>query len=402
MADDDDDGLTERQHFGTILRAYDNYRKWALQKIARLEHDYRRLSEQHWRLLKLSDKLAAMRAAVEQNANIIAHLVQPHRNYVGWEDDPTFVPVDDDYGGTRFVPAASAGYVDDGDMEKVQSTLKQFVREWGEEGEAERSQAHGPLLEALQAGLPLTQGTEARVLLPGAGLGRLAWEVAQLGYTAQGCEFSYFMLLASNFIMNTLQEDSVTVHPWVLQTCNTRSTTEQVRPAVVPSPAAPSSIGAERNLSMCAGDFLEVYRDQFYRWEAIITCFFIDTAKDVTRYLERISQMLVPGGLWINIGPLLWHWADMRNEVSVELTWEELRALILSYGFTIEREEWVRCGYTNNCASMYRMEYDSIFFVARTKSGGETESAALHQPTVDPLERHSRCDTSAGEKPNAR
>ena len=28
-----------------------------------------------------------------------------------------------------------------------------------------------------------------------------------------------------------------------------------------------------------------------------------------------------------------------------------LRALILDYGFVIEREEWRRCGYTHNAAS---------------------------------------------------
>ena len=379
MGDQDEGGGQERQHFGTILRAYDHYREWALKKVAKLEHDYGRLSEDHRKLLRLADKLAAMKTAIEQNASVIAQIVQPHRNYVGWDEDSTFVPVDDGRGGTQFVPAASTGYVSDGDMEKVQSTLKQFVREWGAEGELERSQAHDPIIEALQAGLPLTASAAPRVLLPGAGLGRLAWDVARLGYTAQGCEFSYFMLLASNFIMNRTQDSSVTVHPWVLQTCNTRSVTEQVRPATVPSPVAPDSIAVESNLSMCAGDFLEVYQDQFLRWEAIVTCFFIDTAKDVARYIERISQMLVPGGLWINIGPLLWHWADMHNEFSVELSWEELRALILSFGFVLEHEEWRRCGYTNNSASMHRMEYDCIFFVARSPPARPTEAAASEQ-----------------------
>ena len=42
----------------------------------------------------------------------------------------------------------------------------------------------------------------ARVLLPGAGLGRLALEIASKGYSAQGNEFSYQMLFASNFILN--------------------------------------------------------------------------------------------------------------------------------------------------------------------------------------------------------
>ena len=43
---------------------------------------------------------------------------------------------------------------------------------------------------------------EVSILVPGAGLGRLAFELARHGYMCQGNEFSMFMLLASNFILN--------------------------------------------------------------------------------------------------------------------------------------------------------------------------------------------------------
>ena len=44
--------------------------------------------------------------------------------------------------------------------------------------------------------------SDVSVLVPGAGLGRLAYEIARLGYVCQGNEFSLFMLFASNFILN--------------------------------------------------------------------------------------------------------------------------------------------------------------------------------------------------------
>ena len=44
--------------------------------------------------------------------------------------------------------------------------------------------------------------TEVNVLVPGAGLGRLCFEIANRGYTCQGNEVSLFMLFASNFILN--------------------------------------------------------------------------------------------------------------------------------------------------------------------------------------------------------
>lgn len=33
-----------------------------------------------------------------------------------------------------------------------------------------------------------------------------------------------------------------------------------------------------------------------------VTCFFLDTARNVVEYLETIYGLLKPGGLWINCG----------------------------------------------------------------------------------------------------
>lgn len=58
-------------------------------------------------------------------------------------------------------------------------------------------------MQALLSIVVLWDRTERpRVLLPGAGLGRLALEIAAKGYAVQGNEFSYQMLFASNFILN--------------------------------------------------------------------------------------------------------------------------------------------------------------------------------------------------------
>jgi carnosine N-methyltransferase len=266
----------------------------------------------------------------------------------------------------RGLARRSANYVPESDMEKLQSTLKQFVREWGAEGAAERDAAHVPALEALQRALPGGAARGDRVLLPGAGLGRLVWEVAKLGFRAQGSEFSYFMLLAANFVLNAGMRDlgSVEVHPWVLQTCNARSRADQMRGCTVPD-TPPWALPDRSNLSMVAGDFLEVYREQVSCWDCVLTLFFIDTAHNFCHYLTKIDELLVPGGAWVNLGPLLWHFSDTHAEVSVDLTWEEVRALIVDYGFVIEHESWHRCPYVRNVRSMYLMEYDCVCFVAR-------------------------------------
>ena len=58
------------------------------------------------------------------------------------------------------------------------------------------------------------------------------------------------------------------------------------------------------DMSMTAGDFLDVYGqgDADGTWDAVVTSFFIDTAKNIVEYIERIRALLRPGGVWINNG----------------------------------------------------------------------------------------------------
>jgi len=44
--------------------------------------------------------------------------------------------------------------------------------------------------------------SDIKILVPGAGLGRLAFDLVLKGYAVEGNEFSLFMLFASNFILN--------------------------------------------------------------------------------------------------------------------------------------------------------------------------------------------------------
>lgn len=70
------------------------------------------------------------------------------------------------------------------DMDKLRSTLKQFVRDWSTEGLPEREACYTPMKDALLEHFKdRTDEDKAklRVLVPGTGLGRLAFDVANLG-----------------------------------------------------------------------------------------------------------------------------------------------------------------------------------------------------------------------------
>ena len=118
-------------------------------------------------------------------------------------------------------------------MDKLQSALRQIVRDWSLEGllfvycyvincqshvvvalclgANERAQCYQPIIDAVLKHHP-KPSLEIKILVPGAGLGRLAWEFARLGYSCQGNEFSLHMLFMSNFILNRCANKVAFIH----------------------------------------------------------------------------------------------------------------------------------------------------------------------------------------------
>ncbi|VDK59924.1 unnamed protein product, partial [Cylicostephanus goldi] len=88
-------------------------------------------------------------------------------------------------------------------MGKVLSTLRQIVREWSLEGKSERDATFMPLVEVLRKKYPDRNMREAvKIMVPGSGLGRLAFDLAEEGFTVEGNEYSMIMLMTSSFLLN--------------------------------------------------------------------------------------------------------------------------------------------------------------------------------------------------------
>jgi carnosine N-methyltransferase len=93
-------------------------------------------------------------------------------------------------------------------------------------------------------------------------------------------------------------------------------------------------------------------------WDVFASCYFIDCATNILEFLRTIAYVLKPGGHWINFGPLLYHYSDVPREVSVDLTWAELRAAAPAFGFQLLREELEQpSAYTSDDKSMLRSHY---------------------------------------------
>nr|CAH7759405.1 unnamed protein product [Callosobruchus chinensis] len=108
-------------------------------------------------------------------------------------------------------------------LDKVQIVFKQLMRDWSSLGVAERKQCYGPILNEIFIHYPEEKCNrgEINILVPGAGLGRLAFEIASNGFSCQGNEFNLFMLIVSYFILNLCKKvDEHQIYPWIHQYSN--------------------------------------------------------------------------------------------------------------------------------------------------------------------------------------
>jgi carnosine N-methyltransferase len=62
--------------------------------------------------------------------------------------------------------------------------------------------------------------------------------------------------------------------------------------------------------------------------------------------LHVLCRVLRPGGYWLHMGPLLWHWADGSwEELSIELSLADVQQAALLMGFKLISQEFVDAAY---------------------------------------------------------
>ncbi|KAF9255445.1 N2227-domain-containing protein [Marasmius fiardii PR-910] len=401
----------EQRHFSNVITTFQKYASYSLAANNRRRKDIFTIPKSDQELLATlgyKEKLNAVDRAILANAEFLNQIiVDPEIFGHGVDDDEEDGDGGEEEGQNQSVGGAkhshshSHGHThehghdhsheaprkskkyrpNEGDMDKVRSTLKQFVRDWSEEGKEERETSYGPMKEALLAhfhDIPERERRNFRVLVPGAGLGRLAYDVASLGFACQGNEFSHYMLLSSFLILNkTTQAKCHTIYPYVHTFSNVQNRGTLLREIRIPD-VVPTLPGGS-NFSLVAGDFEEIYgsgqeldpngeEPQSGLWDAIMTCFFIDTAKNIVNYLRILHRILAPGGVWINMGPLLWHWENNNtNDPSIELDLEEVKDLARKIGFEIANEKTIDATYVTNSEGMLGYTYRAAFWTATKK-----------------------------------
>ncbi|KIV91567.1 hypothetical protein PV10_06091 [Exophiala mesophila] len=259
------------------------------------------------------------------------------------------------------------------DRGAVSQALKHLVRDWAPQGDNERNSAFPLILDTILEHFPSTlTRDQVQVLVPGAGLGRLAHEIAALGphLDVTANEFSMHVNLVYRYLENNKCCDGpFTIYPFLENWSHHRRRTEIERPITVPDTQVDSSA-----VTLIEGDFTAKFNDASQRFDAVVTLFFIDTARDMLQYLKCIRNVLRPGGLWINFGPLLFMSAPFMQLsleeiilVSQDLGFEFLETTPGAGELTLEgyRVWSYEAPYNFNSSALNKFAYHAQFWVAR-------------------------------------
>ncbi|GAB1207659.1 hypothetical protein APSETT445_006384 [Aspergillus pseudonomiae] len=368
------DASHPRQRLLTALHAFHRYKERNLAETKRWRDWYKKIPKRQRSIvestIKYTRKLNTVDHLFETNEKLAHEIVKHGMQFY----NITQTELD------KFIKENEKQGVNT-DKTSVSQAMKHFVRDWADEGYDERQDAFPCILGTL-ANMSRNLEQPLRVLLPGAGLGRLANEVNALsaatedhreglikaGFEVTMNEWSMYMNLAYRYLSSQSSANSKTFHPYIDWWSHQATTSDLQRSVSFPDTLASPSV------LLVEGDFTTVFAEETGKYDVIVTLFFIDTARNLVSYFENIHRLLRPGGQWINLGPLLYGSAPF-----LQLSLDEIVALSEHIGFTFQGTD-ASCGditipemtvrskevaYAQNGKGLSKNAYQAQFWVAR-------------------------------------
>ncbi|KAF8610356.1 N2227-domain-containing protein [Ceratobasidium sp. AG-I] len=320
------------------LRSFSRYLSIARGELSSKRKGVNSLRGRHARIadeIGYGDKLGCFGAAIDTNCKVTDAIAR-------------FGSLENEKRGSDLSRISTYGansWSDDGptDLARVVEALKHCVRDWSADGADERNRVFAPILEVLRQ-VPVSERMNTKVLVPGAGLGRLAWEIARMGFDVTANEVSSYMTLPLKMLLadaTTPTQNFHTVCPHYGWFSHTRSNSALFRstsfPDVLPRVGTDRSVvdfqdanttpnqesesfySPGGKFDLVESDFLSLSppnrdhqpdiptsydaflantlpvvpsqpRDRGY--DFIVTLFFIDTATNILAYLDQIYALL--------------------------------------------------------------------------------------------------------------
>lgn len=223
---------------------------------------------------------------------------------------------------------------------RVVESMSHFKRDWLDANDEIK-----PLLSYITTQLSKVDKDDTCVIVAGSGLGRIAHEVAKLGYAeVRAVEFSGLMHLCNQFVYSN--EEDQEYFPHIHSNSNFINLKSQFRSNTLKPYKKP------QNLHLDLHDFRTFKIDDKFSNAVIVSAFFIDTAENLIDYFDKINSLTTPtsknkikNGYWINVGPLKY-----GSAAQVELNADEIEILRKKMG-------WKDLDYNNDVNKDEILEY---------------------------------------------
>ncbi|CEP60180.1 uncharacterized protein LALA0_S01e04830g [Lachancea lanzarotensis] len=238
---------------------------------------------------------------------------------------------------------------------RVNEAISHMCRDWHSSFQSERQ----PLVDFIQSRLKgLKLKGKTLLVVPGSGLGGLAYEIACAFSTfdVHSVELSTLMYLCNEFVLD--YDGTVNIKPFAQHFSGQLSVQQQVTGFDINL----SKIRRPANLKVHLGNFCDFQPGATYDNIVVLSAFFIDTAENVFDYFDAIEGLksFCLKLHWINIGPLKY-----GTRPKVQFTDEELKSLrsIRKWKDLYHDADTKKlCGYVTNEKSLYQGYYGLVRF----------------------------------------
>ena len=261
----------------------------------------------------------------------------------------------------RYIPSFSARNSNGGNVNEEQpydeavQIIAHLTRDWSKEGAILRDEFSW-IKEQLRKYHHETTSLSP-ILVPGAGIGRLAFDLAfakeeertsdcftSYPFAVEAMDNSIVMASAAHHLFHN-EAHTRNIYPFVSDSLSNEVDTQRRWDSVqIPEQSIVDKIRSMHNqqphqqprLSYTVGDFVTTYSSPSKQghYGSLVSVFFIDTATNIFEYIWTIRHSLRRGGIWINYGPVQWH-----QNAQLHPTTNELRDMIEAGGFEVKHWE---------------------------------------------------------------
>jgi carnosine N-methyltransferase len=247
-----------------------------------------------------------------------------------------------------------------------------LMRDWTLESKPERDNNYGNVLKEVKKyynydDKNLMKNNNYKALVPGTGCSRMAFELAKRGFEVEANDFCFIYILCDDYLFNYSHKNEFQFCPSIHTFANNYSESSVIKRYSFPDVDIRDELekSGAKPITFIKGDFLLKYKGIKDQYDLIVTLFFIDVSKNIIEYVEIMHDLLKKGGVWVNLGCL--DYFHSRNLNSIDLTWDELRQVIINYDFDIKNEVTEFVPYGVKIGSTVSDSYGTVFFTAVKK-----------------------------------